>query len=208
MTRYRTLTAVILAVGSLLLGSSFAATPACGRLCATAWKLDVAASTDVADAIEDALDDYKEEKIKRRRTPSGSDYAAIAKAEMDESLGPLRQRPIREELREEVTRRLVIPETLKISQDEDELRIDEGRSTPRRFDLRESYSRVDSLGTAEIKARWTGGSFVVTEDYRKGRSNREAYAVDAKSGLLTVTRTLSRPALPKIVVQSLYRPVF
>jgi hypothetical protein len=194
-----------------LLGFMFTAahagTPPCGRLCDVAWQLDEAASTDTEDALDDAIDEYKEEKPRRRRAPSG-DYAAIAKAELDDSLGPLRQRPMREELREELKRLLVIPTTLRIKQDGSEISLDEGRGNPRHLDLADSYSRVDSLGTAEVKARLAGGAFVITENYRKGRSNKEAYAVEAKGDRLVVTRTLSRPALHTIVIKSVYHPAF
>lgn len=208
MTRRARWWLALCGLGLLLpLSAAQAGTPVCGRLCATNWALDPAASTDADEALDDAMDDYKDEKLKRRRAPSG-DYAAIAKAELDDSLGPMRQRPVREELRQELQRRLDIPKTLHVTQDGNNLLLDEGRGTPRRFDLDESYSRVDSVGTAEVKSRWSSGSFTVTEDYRKGRSNREAYAVDGKGDRLVVTRTLSRPGLPKIVVKSVYRPAF
>ena len=182
-----------------------AATPACTRLCAVAWQLDPLTSSDADEALEDALDEYKEEKIRIRSTRSG-DYSSMANAEMDESLGPLRRRPPRDELREELKRRLAIPTSLHISQDGKELRVNEGRGSPRRFDLDESYSRVDSLGTAEVKAKLAGNTFTITEKYGKGRSNREDYVVEAKTDRLVVTRTLSRPALPELIVRSVYKP--
>ncbi|MEY4761909.1 MAG: hypothetical protein RLZZ200_1765 [Pseudomonadota bacterium] len=181
------------------------ASPVCARLCANAWTLDAEASTDAEEALEDALDEYKEEEL-RLRGPRGSDMASIEKAEMEESLGPLQRRPRREELHAELKQRLVIPASLRISQDGQEFRIDEGRGGPRRFDLEEPYSRVDSFGTARISARLSGNSFTVAEKYRRGRSNTEAYAVDAKSGMLVVTRTLTRQSMPHLVVRSVYRP--
>ena len=194
---------------ALMLGAfplaAHSATPLCGRLCATAWQLDAEASTDADEALEDALDEYKEEKL-RLRSPRNGDLASMEKAEMEESLGPLRRRPAREALREELKHRLAIPTSLRISQDGKELRVDEGRSNPRRFDLDEAYSRVDSLGTAEVKSRLSGNTFTVTEKYGKGRSNREDYVVEAKTDRLVVTRSLSRPALPALIVRSVYKP--
>lgn len=191
----------------LSMTATHAGTPACGRLCEGSWKLDPAASSDPEEVLDDAMDEYKEEKVKRRRAPSG-DFAAMAKAELDESLGPLRQRPQREQLRDELKRRLEIPATLRITLDGSTLLLDEGRGNPRRLDLKEAYSRVDSLGTAEVKTRWSGGGFQISENYRKGRSNKEAYTLDRKGELLVVTRTLSRPALPTLTVKSVYRPAF
>jgi hypothetical protein len=195
---------------TLLLGASLAldvgaAPPVCGRLCA-AWQLDPAASSDPKAAIDTAVTAYKEEKPKRRRAP-GSDFASLARAELEESLGPMRERPMREELREELTHLLVIPGSLRISLEGDEVRIDEGRGGPRRFDLGESYSRVDDLGTAEVSAQFQGNGFRIREKYRKGRgSNRETYQIEARTDRLVVTRTIERPKMPDIVVRSVYRP--
>lgn len=202
-------TVSLLALLSLGLGvpsiATHAATPVCGRLCTGSWHLDAEASTDADEALEDALDDYKEEKI-RIRVPRDGDLASLEKAELEESLGPLRRRPRREELQGELKRRLDIPALLRVSQDGRELRIDEGRGGPRRFDLEESYSRVDSLGTAEVKAKLSGNSFTITEKYGKGRSNSETYTVEAKTGLLVVTRSFTRPALPLLLIRSVYKP--
>lgn len=207
MQRLRWQLALCGTILGMALASAHAGAPSCGRLCDVDWRLDETASTDVEDALDDAIDEYREEKPKRRRSP-GSDYEAIAKAELEESLGPMRQRPAREALREELQRLLVIPPSLRIKQDGKELRLEEGRGSPRRFDLDESYSRVDSVGTAEVSTRLTAGNFVITENYRRGRSNREAYAVDPKGDRLVVTRTLSRPAMPTLVVKSVYKPAF
>jgi hypothetical protein len=195
-----------LALSLLALPALAGGVPACGRLCA-AWQLDAAASTDPQAAIDDAVDEYKEEKPRRRRA-SPSDFSALAKAELDESLGPMHERPFRDELRAELTRRLVIPETLRVSQEGGEIRLDEGRGAPRRFDLEEPYSRVDSLGTAQISAKFQGGNLTIREDYKKKGANREVYSLDTRSDRLTVTRTIQRPSMPDIIVKSIYRPGF
>ena len=206
MTRIHFLRRPLLA---LLLGATLAvdasAAPACGRLCA-AWQLDTAASADPQAAIDTAVAAYKEEQPKRRRY-SGSDIAALTKAELEDSLGPMRERPLREELRKDLNRLLVIPATLRISQSGDEVKLDEGRGGPRSFDLDESYSRVDEVGTAEISAQLRPDGFSIREKYKKGRgSNREAYQLEPRTDRLVVTRTISRPKMPDIVLRSIYRP--
>ena len=196
------------ALSGLLLGIVLAtnadAAPTCGRLCA-AWQLDAEASTDAKAAIDTAVAGYKEEKPKRRRG-SPSDFASLAKAELDDSLGPMRERPMREELHKELTHLLVIPESLRISLEGDDVLVDQGHGGPRRFDLDDSWSRVDELGTAEISAKLGSGGFVVREKYKRGRSNREAYVVDTHNDRLVVTRTIVRPKMPDIVLRSVYRP--
>ena len=211
MTRHRLLKRWFLSlftglIAALPLTPSLGATATpCGKLCAR-WQLDAAASTDPTDAINAAMAAYKEEKIRRRRT-SSSDLAALANAELDDSLGPLRQRPEREELREQLARQLVIPQELRFTVDGEDIVLDEGRSSPRRFHPGEPYARVDSVGTARISIQWQQGAFVIHEDYKRSRSNRESYAVETRGERLIVTRSIERPALPSLVVRSIYRPV-
>jgi hypothetical protein len=203
VTRFLPLPALLLSAAFAL--NAGAAPPVCGRLCA-AWQLDPAASSDPQAAIDTAVTAYKEEKPKRRRAP-GSDFAALARAELEDSLGPMHERPMRDELRSDLTHLLVIPGSLRISLAGEEVRIDEGRGGPRRFDLGESYSRVDDVGTAEVSAQFQSGSFSVREKYKKGRgSNREVYQVEARTDRLVVTRTIERPKMPDIVLRSVYRP--
>jgi hypothetical protein len=182
-----------------------AATPECARLC-TAWQLDEAASGDPVAAINVALAGYKEEKLRRRPAPP-SDLAGLARSELDDSLGPLRQRPQREELREQLTHLLVIPQQLRVRVEGDEVLIDEGRGAPRRFDPDEPYSRIDALGTAKISAQWQHGSFVIREGYKRSRNNRETYVVDPHGDRLVVTRSVERPAMPDLILRSVYRPL-
>ena len=130
----------------------------------------------------------------------------MANAELDESLGPLRTRPQRDELRQQLTRQLVIPGTLRIAVDGEEIVLDEGRSSPRRFYPGEPYARVDAMGTAKITAAWARANFQVIEKYDSHRSNRETYAVDQRSGNLVVTRVVERPGMKDIVLRSVYLP--
>ena len=191
---------ICLVLLSVVVPTGHASTPVCGRLCAR-WELDAAASDNPITAIDKALLSYKEEKPRRRHMPS--DITGMANAELDESLGPFRQRPQKDELREQLSQVLVIPPAVAIRVDGDEIIVEAGRST-RRFEPGEPYSRVDKIGTAEITAKWQHEGFQVRESYKKGRDNREAYTFDAKSERLIVTRTIDRPSLPTITVKSIY----
>lgn len=209
MTRSTGIARVLRAVGigglvALASVSAHAEAPACGKLCAR-WQLDVQASTDPAAAIATAVAAYKEEKLKRHHSPP-SDLAGMAKAELEESLGPMRARPQREELRTELTHLVVIPAQLRLAMDGEDMLIDEGHGGPRRFTPDEPYSRVDDHGTAEITVKWQRGSFVVRENYKKKGSNRETYALDPKGEHLIVTRSIERPSMPDLVLRSVYNP--
>ena len=175
----------------------------CDKLCAS-WVLDPTASTDVAAAIDSAVDTYKEEKVRRPR--SGNDIASMARAELEEGLGPMRSRPQRDELRTQLQQQLKVPEKVRLAVDDEVVLVDEGAKSPRRFEPGQPYSRVDSVGTAKITIRLQGSVFEVIENYGKGRSNRESYAAAPKGGNLIVTRTLSRPGMKDIKIISVYAP--
>ena len=113
-------------------------------------------------------------------------------------------RPQREELRTQLQQQLKVPAQLRLSVNDDVVLVDEGGTSPRRFEPGQPYSRVDSIGTAKITIRLQGSVFEVVENYGKGRSNRESYAAPDKGARLTVTRTLSRPGMKDIKIQSVY----
>ena len=176
----------------------------CTGLCDESWQLDTAASDDPAKAIETAVLAYKEEKPKRPRGHT-SDLASMYRAEDEASLGPLFLRPRREELRQELVRRLTIPPQLRLSVVHGDILVDESRGSPRRFTPGEPHARVDAQGTANIRANWSGNKLVIREDYGRKISNRETYALDSHGLQLIVTRVLERPAMPDITLRSVYR---
>jgi hypothetical protein len=181
---------------------ALAAVAPCGKLCGS-WTLLSAESSDVAAVIADAVAGYKEEKIRTVRHRS-ADLAAMAQAELEESLGPLRLRPQRDELHKQLTQQLVIPEHLNVRLVDAVVVLDEQRSSPRRFEAGEPYSRVDSIGTAKITIRRQADELLVNEDYGRSRSNRELYKVAPKGERLVVTRTIERPGLKTLVIRSVY----
>jgi len=204
----RTLSWFLPALTALLLASApgwaTASGTNCTGLCDEAWQLDTAASDDPAKAIETAVLAYKEEKPKRPRGHS-SDLASMYRAEDEASLGPLFLRPRRDELRQELIRRLTIPQQLRVSVVHGDILVDESRGSPRRFTPGEPHARVDAQGTANIRANWSGNKLVIREDYGRKVSNRETYALDSHGLQLIVTRVLERPAMPDITLRSVYR---
>lgn len=186
-------------------GTAWSQADPCARLCG-AWRLDPAASTDVTAAIAMTVESYKEDKPRHARGLNSNDIAVLARAEIEESLGPLHSRPQREELHEQLQRQVRVPGTVSLRLDDDVLVVDEGGSSPRRFEPGRPYSRVDAVGTARISIRFKGPVFEVIEDYGKGRSNRETYTADSKGNRLVVTRTIARPGMKDLRIQSIYVP--
>ena len=175
--------------------------PPCGS-----WELDVAASQPADAAIESAMLKYKEPKIPRRRAPRG-DLVAETEAEFENSLderpGPAR----RNNLREELLKLLQSPATLRLRQDRDDIVIEAQGGPTRRVTPGEPHDRVDARGTARIVSNWRKpATLTVAETYSRKTSNRETYALDARSGSLLVTRTVERVGLPDVIVHSSYRP--
>ena len=185
-------------------GTALAAQAPCAKLCGS-WSLVEAESSDVAAVIADAVASYKEEKIRTVRHRS-ADLAVMAQAELEESLGPLRMRPQRDDLHKQLTQQLVIPEHLNVRLADAVVVLDEQRGSPRRFEAGEPYSRVDSIGTAKITIRRQPDELLVSEDYGRSRSNRELYKVAPKGNRLVVTRTIERPGLKTLSVRSVYAP--
>ena len=201
---FRRLWLCLLAVSWLAMGtgSALAAAAPCSKLCGS-WTLLAGESSDVAAVIADAVAGYREEKIRTMHHRT-ADLAVLAQAELDESLGPLRMRPQRDDLHKQLTQQLVIPEHLNLSLADAIVVLDEQRGSPRRFEAGEPYSRVDSIGTAKITIRRQSDELLVKEDYGRSRSNRELYKVAPKGDRLVVTRTIDRPGLKTLVVHSVY----
>lgn len=209
MNNPRALPSFLLPFAALLLAFAPVLAPAspamtCEALCGTAWQLDPAASDDPAAAIQTAVLAYKEEKPRRPRGFT-SDLDSLARAEDEASLGPMFLRPRRDELRLELVRRLTIPEQVRISVVGEDVLVDEARGSPRRFTPGEPHARVDSQGTATIRAVWNRKTLVIREDYGRSVSNRETYALDSHGLQLIVTRVLERPKMPNITLHSVYR---
>ena len=168
------------------------------------WQLDAAASDSAEAAVEAAMAHYKEPRIRIRRLPYG-DIAAATEAEFQNSLDRMPGPESRGQMRQSLTQLLHAPATLSLHQDRDDIVIESEDTGRRRVTPGEPHARVDSLGTARIVARWTAGGLTVNETYRRKVSNRDDYVLEPSTGRLKVTRSVSRPGLPALVVETVYR---
>ena len=166
------------------------------------WKLDPAASTDVAATLESALATYKPPRPRRMRASPG-DIAGESEAEFLDSLDRMPGPEDRPQLRVELLRLLQPPPLLTVRQDRNDIVIEAEGGPTRRVTPGEPHARVDALGTARIESRWRSGALAIEESYRRRTSNRETYALDAP-GRLKVTRSVTRPGLSTVTVQSSY----
>jgi hypothetical protein len=190
---------------SLSAGTALAAaTSDCGTLCGRR-QLDAAASDPVEARLDAALDEYREA---RQRRPDENPHSlnAAAEAELRDSLGPISDRPDRDQLRNQLLAVLTPPETLQITLAGQEILIGADDRTPRRYSPGEPHARVDAFGTATIKTAFTPGKLTISERYDRKREYLETYAVLRTDGTLVVTRSITRPGLKPLLLRSVYRP--
>jgi hypothetical protein len=174
--------------------------PAC-KPCG-AWQLDPALSEPAEPVIDAALARYKPPRPRRLRASPG-DIVGETEAEFEASLDRMPGMMDRSQLRDELERLLQTPETLDLHQEGDDIVIEAKGAPRRRVTPGEPHARVDARGTAEISSRWRSGALNVNETYTRRSANREIYALEA--GQLRVTRTVSRPGLPDVIVHSIYK---
>lgn len=194
----------VLAVLLLLAVPAWAAPPSgCGSLCGR-WQLDAALSTAVAPAVDAALDTYRDPRTKRIRKPSADDPLQQMEAEMERSLGPIRDRPERDGLRSELMALLQVPTQLNVDARGSDILIQGDSQTQRRYTPGTPRARVDAWGTAKIKTTWKSNRLAVSERYDKKRTYSEVYSLQDGSTLLVI-REIERPGLKPVRIQSVYR---
>jgi hypothetical protein len=176
----------------------------CGELCGR-WRLDPAASDPVEARLDAALAAYRES---RHHVDNSDPYSlkGAAEQELRESLGPINDRPDRDELRTQLLAVLTPPETLQITLAGQEILLGADDRAARRYSPGEPHARVDAFGTATIKTAFSAGKLTISEKYDRKREYVEAYGVVRADGTLVVTRTISRPGLKPLVLRSVYRP--
>jgi hypothetical protein len=190
----------------LLFAGATAAVPAadCGPLCGR-WRLDPAASDPVEARLDAALAAYREAR-ERHNNDTPHSLNAAAEAELRDSLGPINDRPDKDQLRTQLLSVLTPPETLQITLAGQEILIGADDRPARRYSPGEPHARVDAFGTATIKTSFSPGRLTINERYDRKREYLEAYAVAHADSSLVVTRTITRPGLKPLVLRSVYRP--
>lgn len=178
--------------------------PDCGALCGR-WTIDPDASDSLEARLDAALAAYREAR-QRRPEENPRNLNAAAEAELRESLGPITDRPDRDQLRRQLLAALKPPETLQITQAGAEVLIGADDRTVRRYSPGMPHARVDALGTAKIKVTLAPGKLSISERYDRQRENLETYTVQRADGSLLVVRQISRPGLKPLQLRAVYRP--
>jgi len=197
------LAAMVLCLPVVLAPAQASAAPACASLCGE-WRLDPAASDKPEQLLDAAFQQFKEPRIRRPSRPFSDNIEALSKAADEEALGPILDRPRSRELREELQEALRQPGELKITADDDDIRIAGDGASPSSVTPGEHSTRVDRYGTARIESRWRGTQLAVSERYDRRNQQETTYAVGS-DGTLRMVQVISRQGLPRVTVRSVYR---
>jgi hypothetical protein len=108
-------------------------------------------------------------------------------------------------LRPELLAALASPPTLTLAEQGNEILIRVPGQPDRRLTANRSHTRVDSNGTADIRAKWgSDDALQITESYGRRRSQGETYALQ-RDGTLVITREVERPGIKRAKVRWVYR---
>jgi hypothetical protein len=177
--------------------------PACASLCGE-WRLDAAASDKPEQLLDAAFQQFKEPRAHRPSRVYTDNVEALGKAADEESLGPILDRPGRRELREELRHSLRQPAALKISADQEDIRISGNDASQLTITPGDRHTRVDLYGTARIDAQWRDSKLTVGERYDRRNQQQTTYAVGS-DGALRISQVIARPGLPRVTMRSVYR---
>jgi hypothetical protein len=186
-----------------------AAATGCGSLCGD-WHLDAALSVAVAPAVDEALRSYRDPRARRApRSQRSRDGHAETAAEqmdaaMDNTLGPIIDRPVRDDLRSELMSLLVPPTQLKLDARGTDFLIQGDRQSVRKVSPGTPKARIDANGTARILATWKSDRLQIVEKYDRSRKYHETYSLQV-AGTLLVTRLVERPGMKPLRIDSVYR---
>jgi hypothetical protein len=163
--------------------------PGCAWLCGS-WAFDAARSDTSEAVVEAALEKFKETSGSRRSPPAG---------------GALYSGPqTRAEFRTQLLAEIAPPASLVLGERENEILVRIGDSFDRRIFPGEPHSRVDSLGTAKIRAEWKKDALVIDERYSGKHGQTETYALQP-DGSLQLTRVFERAGIKPMRQRLYYR---
>lgn len=162
--------------------------PGCAWLCGN-WVFD-ATQSDPSEAVVDAaLEKYKE--------PSGSRRSPQPGATFDSPDG-------KAEFRAKLLADIKPPAALVLGERGNEILIKIEGAPDRRVFPGEPHSRVDSQGTAKIRADWKKDALVIEERYSGKLGQTETYAL-LSDGTLQLTRVFERPGAKDMQQRLAYR---
>jgi hypothetical protein len=182
----------------------------CGSLCGS-WRLDTTLSASVAPAVDAALRTYTQPRARRparsQRSRDGNLETTVEQidAAMEYTLGPIVDRPERDELRSELMSLLTPPAQLQLEFRGAQFLITGDGHLARKLSPGTPKSRVNAEGTATILANWKSNRLTITERYDRKRRYNETYVLQPANGTLLVTREVQRPGMKPLRLQAVYR---
>lgn len=164
------------------------------------WRLDAAASDNVAMVVSAAVR-KAQASLNRRRGAFGGVDTATDVFGSNIVLGPDFQ-----ELQAHLLETLSTSARLSLEVKSDDVEVQRDDLPPRDYQPGEKITRYDEYGTANLSSRWQGKAFELRERYTSGARLVETYEVDS-AGALVYTRTMSDPTVGKLTVKSIYHRV-
>jgi hypothetical protein len=182
----------------------------CGTLCGN-WRLDTTISAAVAPAVDATLRSYSDPRARRpirsQRSRDGNLETTVDQidAAMENSLGPMIDRPVRADLRAELVSLLTPPSQLSVEARGADILIKGDGQLTRKLSPGTEKTRVNAEGSATILATWKSNRLTITERYDRKRRYNETYVLQAADGSLLVTREVQRPGMKSLRIQAVYR---
>jgi len=137
--------------------------------------------------------------------PVGGTMGEMGQAADAQALGPILDRPRRQELREELQAMLRQPHKLRLAASDNDVLISADGRTAASLMPGEPHVRVDRYGTAKIEVRWRSSTLAISEIYDRRNQQETTYGLRNADGTLQVVQVITRPGLPRIMVRSVYR---
>lgn len=162
------------------------------------WQYDAAESDDYAARITQLIAEQR--KRWRARMPRGLTEEERAT-----------QMPGEPPLEEDERVRSRLEETLKPAQElvialkDGDIDISADGEPTRSLTPGRTLARMDSSGTAQITAQWSGPMLIVRARYTHRATRAQQYSVDRRSDLLHVKLQVSDPSFGRMDLQSVYR---
>jgi hypothetical protein len=201
----------LLAVLMLVAFPAVAVQPAtCGSLCGN-WRLDTTISAAVAPAVDAALRSYSDPRVRRparsQRSREGHLETTVEQidAALENSLGPMIDRPVRADLRAELMSLLTPPAQLSMEARAADILIKGDGQLTRKLSPGTEKTRVNAEGSATILATWKSNRLTITERYDRKRRYNETYVLQSADDSLLVTREVQRPGMKPLRIQAVYR---
>lgn len=200
-------TALVLLAGLLAAAcSSLAPEPARPSDLSGRWALDPAASGDFDAAVTRMLAEHQKRMRKTQRQrlvgPDGSEIAPGPDAAP--GFQPVPDEPP-ERVRRRLNEALRPPAVLLIEVGPGTVSLKPDDEPPRVFYPGQRVGRIDTGGSAQVDAGWSGPTFVVQQKYVSGALREQRYTLQSQGKELLVSLKYTDPFSGSFELQSLYR---